>query len=86
MLQANIAIISKNSIIWPSRSYKSQGHLEFNIHEGPDLKDIVPNYEVNPSTNNKIIASYRKKHKKKNNTVLLIWHWWSRSIKDQGYI
>jgi hypothetical protein len=26
----------------------SEGQYEFDIHEGPDLKDFMSNYEVNP--------------------------------------
>jgi hypothetical protein len=42
---------------------KFKDQFEFNIHEGPDLKDVgqvVPKYEINPLINNKVIASYRK--------------------------
>jgi hypothetical protein len=51
------------SIIWPSLSitFTRQYHFRFDIHEGPDLKNVVSKYEVNSFKNNKGMASYIKK-------------------------
>jgi hypothetical protein len=42
----------------------NQSQFEFDIHEGPDLKDGVSKFEFNPFINNKVIASYRKNKQK----------------------
>jgi hypothetical protein len=38
----------------------SQSQFEFNIHEGPELEDVMSKYEVNPFINNKVIVRYKK--------------------------
>jgi hypothetical protein len=50
----------------------SQGQSEGNIHEGPDLNNVVCKYEVNPLVNNKLIASYSKKQENFTNLTLTI--------------
>jgi hypothetical protein len=39
----------------------SEFQFEFDIHEGPGLKDVVSKYEINPFTKNKVIDLFIKK-------------------------
>jgi hypothetical protein len=38
-----------------------QSQFEFDIHESPDIKDVISKYEIDPLTNNKDTASYSRK-------------------------